>query len=204
MSKFEQQLEQAKSVYFPQSEHVAKTNQIMDHLLEGKFADYARNFDQQAQGGGLRSFRDLGTDMKNMFRNKGDVQLDKSLKDQWKNMISAQQRMYKDPSKVMNFKDLEGVSMPGEVMYVTKLSGEDLFTALGKLRQTDHAWWDKLTRGMWPRNMYSTQQTITPDNPDWDNHMTNKWNKKTEAYRNNYPGGFDAWKAQEELNFQQQ
>ena len=142
MSKFEQQLEQAKSVYFPQSEQVAKTNQMMDHLLEGKFADWARNFDQQAQGGGLRSFRDLGTDMKNMPRNKGDVQLDKSLKDQWKNMISAQRRMYKDPSKVINFKDLEGVSMPEEVIYVTKLSGESLFSALGKLRQTDHAWWD--------------------------------------------------------------
>ena len=55
MSKFEQRLEQAKSVYFPQSEQIAKTDQIMDHLLEGKFADWARDFDQQAQGGGLRS-----------------------------------------------------------------------------------------------------------------------------------------------------
>lgn len=204
MSKFEQRLEQAKSVYFPQSEQIARTNQIMDHLLEGKFADWARDFDQQAQGGGLRSFGKLGKDMKNMFRNKGDVQLDNDLENQWKNMISAQQRMYKDPSKVLNLKDLEGENMPEEVAYVTRLTGRDLFTALGRLKQTDHAWWDRLTKGMWPRNMYSSKETITPDSPDWDDHMQNKWNKKSEAFRNSYPGGFDAWKNQETLNFEQQ
>lgn len=203
MSKFMQRLGLATERYFPVDKTSRKTNDLLDHLLENKFFDWADKFEKQAETG-KAGFGTLGTDMKNMFRKKGDVQLDKSLKDQWENMISAQQRMYKDPSKVMNLKDLEGESVPDEVINVTRLSGEDLFTALGWLKQTDHAWWDKLTKGMWPRNMYGSQEKITPDNPKWDEYMTNKWNKKTEAFRDNYPGGFEAWKAQEELNFQQQ
>ena len=63
MSKFEQHLEQAKQVYFPQEARVNKTDQMINQLMEGKFANWAKNFDQEAEGGGLTSLNKFGQDM---------------------------------------------------------------------------------------------------------------------------------------------
>lgn len=236
MSKFDQRLEQVEHDRFPERrvEKTNKTNQLLESKLgdylsiskdfaskadsglrkAGKmasgFGSWAKNFRDQAENGsGLAALSNLSDGLRDTLtlKGSGDRQLDRSLKDQWDNMISAQRNQYNKPSLVMNtdpqtFNGLANAN--DDVAALRGLEGFDLFFTLGWLKQSSYQDWDKLTRGKWPRNMYGTQEKITPDDPRWDDHMTNKWSQKTQAYRDGYQGGFDAWKAQEELNFQQQ
>ena len=97
MSTFRKILEDKLDHYFPKTEARSKTNTLIDTVMESKFADWAKKYNQDAhQGKGVAS-----TDTITKFlpgesddpNKKWEVQVKK----QWDGMHAGQRRVFSDP-----------------------------------------------------------------------------------------------------------